>query len=430
MKANNGLPSYEQARFVCPESPEKLIYANLAAAQRGAKRARDKYGVKQLPYPCSGCGQYHLTSDRKGGDIAFIGTDGTLKTRSTHTSPIVHIYPERRDMTEVLANEKPIIHNVHTRAKILREWGKDKPSFRSKDAAEALGGATPSQTRDALVEAGFLVVGRAKAALWFKAGDPIPDYDIVQQRANRITEWAKDLDSFSTTDVLEAQGDIPPAVLREALHRGGFISTGATTGALWYHESKPKPQVNLEAIQKHRVEQLEKGRETARKNRENAAKLAAEREAKAAKADAKAAAAAKARDDLAAANEELAAKAAEEKARLEDEQTRLAEERTRLEEEVAAARAELEQARDDAARANLEQARAQAAVVPTVVNPPAHERVIFANVPMAADVPTELVDGWEDAQVDRMKHLPFADVLEILDAAGLEVSFRTRRKAR
>lgn len=126
----------------CPDSPSKRKYLTSAdAAEAGIRRTRET-GILIQPYACPGCGYFHLSRSTRT-DRLVSSHDGLVLTagmQKRELYPAKAPLPERKDMSEILAMERPIVPvNMAAREKIAREYLEGKVRVQTGEIMDLLG---------------------------------------------------------------------------------------------------------------------------------------------------------------------------------------------------------------------------------------------------------------------------------------------------
>jgi hypothetical protein len=144
MKGSNGLAPRDviERSTKCPEAPGKRKFHTLIEAEKAAAFSSAQYHKTIVPYACSGCGMWHVTGKVRGSDVAVSRPSGVIKTAAMqqreNLKPVV-ARPERKDMSEVIAMESPIVPgNREARLKMAREYLEGRESVTGPEMMELL----------------------------------------------------------------------------------------------------------------------------------------------------------------------------------------------------------------------------------------------------------------------------------------------------
>lgn len=256
-KGSNGLASHEMlaVREKCPEAPTKRKFHSLMEAEKAAAFSSQQYHKTVVPYACSGCGLWHVTGKIRGSDVARSNPSGIIKTAAMQQREnLATISPrsvERKDMSEVLASEMPIVPgNREARTKLAGQFLEGKTVITVPEVREALGGISRDTASDALRALGWS--GKRGRTEWYPPGaDPAPaPVKTLQPRKKALTHTQqlrkvkahlKTVERITSPEVSELTGcsrQVANRILREA----GWELIGHAKGAHWVPGGKKQKE--------------------------------------------------------------------------------------------------------------------------------------------------------------------------------------------
>ncbi len=185
-KHSNGLDPQEtlRASTKCPDHPTKRKFKTMREAEEQAAHSSKQYRKTVVPYACAGCGLYHVTGKIDGSDVLTSQRSGPVQTAAMQQREklrLVDALPERKDMSEVVALEKPIVPaNRAARMKMMLAYIAERDTVTTRELSELLS-VTGTSVRTLMSDTGWTRPLKGQpGACWVRPGVTVTRAEIAE----------------------------------------------------------------------------------------------------------------------------------------------------------------------------------------------------------------------------------------------------------